>query len=81
MLKLTLPLISALLLILTFPPYEMAYLAWVGLVPLLVAIKRSGLAAAYAYAFLAGISFYMGVFAWINVIPGFTPTDFLLLGI
>jgi apolipoprotein N-acyltransferase len=81
MLKLTLPLISALLLILTFPPYEMAYLAWVGLVPLLVVLKRSSLAAAYAYAFLAAISFYMGVFAWINVIPGFTPTDFLLLGV
>ena len=81
MLNLFLPLASALLLILAFPPFEVACLAWVGLVPLLIVIKRSSLCWSGALGFLAGISFFMGIFSWINVIQGFTLTDFLLLGV
>jgi apolipoprotein N-acyltransferase len=81
MLRLFLSLVAAAVLILAFPPFEAAYLVWVGLVPLLAAIRRSGPASAGALAYLAGIGFFMGVFSWINVIPGFTLTDFLLLGV
>jgi apolipoprotein N-acyltransferase len=81
MLKLTLSFVSALLLTLTFPPFGMAYLAWIGLVPLLVVIRRSSPVSAFAFAFLAGICFFPVVFAWIQVIPGFTPTDSILLGV
>ncbi|MBM4300467.1 MAG: apolipoprotein N-acyltransferase [Deltaproteobacteria bacterium] len=81
MLRIFLSLASALLLIPAFPRFEAAYLAWIGLVPLLAAIRRSGPASAGALAYLAGISFFMGIFSWINVIPGFTRTDFLLLGV
>jgi apolipoprotein N-acyltransferase len=81
MLRIFLSLASAGLLILAFPPFEAAYLAWIGLVPLLAAIRSRGPAEAGALAYLTGISFFMGVFSWINVIPGFTRTDFLLLGV
>jgi apolipoprotein N-acyltransferase len=81
MLRLFLPLASALLLILAFPPFEAAYLAWFGLAPLLAAVRLSRPAAAWALAYAGGIGFFMGVFSWINVIPGFTLTDYIVLGL
>lgn len=81
MLRLFLSLAAASLLILAFPRFEAAYLAWIGLVPLLAAIRRSRPATAGALAYLAGIGFFMGTFSWIRVISGFTLTDFVLLGV
>ena len=73
--------LSALLLILSFPNFGIHQLAWIALVPLLTALEGKSLSRAFALSFLTGISFLMGVFYWINVIDGFTLTDFLLLGL
>ena len=76
-----LALLSALLLILSFPRFDFEFLAWIALVPLFVALKDKSLKWAFALSFLMGISFLMGVFYWINVISGFKWNDFLILGI
>lgn len=74
-------LLSALLLISAFPKFDLAFLAWVALVPLLIALKDQNLKSAFGLAFLTGVCFLMGVFYWMNVINDFTLTHFVLLGI
>lgn len=74
-------LLSAGLLVLSFPRFDLGILAWVALVPWLVVLEGRRPHAAFGLSFLTGISFFMGVFYWINVVSGFTAVDFLLLGI
>jgi len=79
--RVLLSLLSAFLLILSFPRFDLGFLAWIAVIPLFVALKDMGLKSAFGLSFLAGISFLMGVFYWINVINGFGWTDFVLLGV
>jgi len=81
MIRIILALSSALLLIISFPAFDLELFAWIALVPLLIAIKNKNLKSAFGLSFLTGISFFMGIFYWINVIKGFTLIDFLFLGI
>lgn len=74
-------LLSAGLLVLSFPRFDLGFLAWVALVPWLVSLEGRRPRSALALSFLTGITFFMGVFYWINVVSGFTLLDFLLLGI
>ena len=74
-------LISAALLVLSFPKPNFYWLAWVGLVPLLIGLQGKSLGRAFALAFTMGIAFLMGIYYWINVIENFALTDFFLLGI
>ena len=71
--------LSALLLVLSFPKFDMAILVWVALVPLLIAIRDKSLKHAFALSFLTGISFFAGVFYWINEVSGFKLADFFPL--
>lgn len=73
--------ISAALLVFAFPKHNLYLLAWVGLVPLLTALKGKSLRSAFALSFIMGISFLMGIYYWINALEKFELTDFLLLGI
>jgi len=63
---------SAMLLWAGFPKVDLAFLPWVGLVPLLLAII--GLRPVYGFllSLLAGMIFFLGVFHWILAIPGYT---------
>jgi apolipoprotein N-acyltransferase len=73
--------LSAALLVLAFPKNDLYLLAWVGLIPLLIALQGKSLSHSFALCFWMGISFMMGIFYWINVIENFTLMDFILLGI
>lgn len=59
--------LSAFLLILSFPDFNLWPLAWVGLVPLLVAVGRVGRARqAFALGWLAGALFFYGSCWWLT---------------
>lgn len=60
------PLLSGALLVLAFPSYDHARLGWVGLVPLLLVIRRLRPWQAFLAGWLAGIVYFVGVFPWIN---------------
>ncbi|HYG12131.1 MAG TPA: apolipoprotein N-acyltransferase, partial [Pyrinomonadaceae bacterium] len=63
----TLAVLSALLLILSFPDFNLWPLAWVGLVPLLVAIARAARARqAFVLGWLAGALFFYGSCWWLT---------------
>ena len=79
--KILLSLASALFLILSFPRFDFEFLAWIAMVPLFLALKDRNLKSSFALSFLTGITFFMGIFYWINGVRGFTPLDFCLLGI
>ena len=74
-------LLSSCLLILSFPKFDFAFLAWIALVPLLIALRGKSLTLAYPLSALTGTCFWMGHCYWINVVPGFTWLDFTLCGL
>ena len=61
--------LSAFLLVLSYPPYEFNWLAWVALVPLLLAISARGLTASFFLSFLWGIIF-LGEYFSFNLATG-----------
>jgi apolipoprotein N-acyltransferase len=60
-----LPVLSGLLLILSFPQIDLGLLAWVALVPLLMAIRNQPWRTAMAQGFLTGMVFYAGALSWV----------------
>ena len=72
---------SGLLLVLSFPRFNFWFLAWVALVPLLVAIRGKRLKVAFGLCFLCGLLAFMGIFYWINAVSGFRIREFILLGL
>src|SRR5438132_2355604 len=56
--------LSAVLLILSFPKFDLNALAWVGLVPLLIALEGKGLKQAWLLSYVAGVAFFNGIFYW-----------------
>lgn len=71
---------SAALLILAFPTFDLQFLVWVGLVPLLVALADKPPALAAALSFPAGVAFFAGVLYWVTIVPGYSSVDVLLSG-
>jgi apolipoprotein N-acyltransferase len=59
-------LLSGGMLVLSFPTYDQAWLGWVGLVPLLLGIRRLRPWHAFIAGWLAGIVYFVGIFPWIN---------------
>src|SRR6266550_4762310 len=58
---------SALLLVLSFPDFDLWWLAWVGLVPLLVAVTRmSETGRAFLLGWLWGVIFFYGTCWWLT---------------
>jgi apolipoprotein N-acyltransferase len=68
--RLALVLLSALLLVLSFEPYALSFLAWVALVPLLVALPGMSGTGARGLAFLFGYAFFAGGVSWLFGIFG-----------
>jgi len=64
--------VSSVLLVLSFPEFDLGILAWVGLVPLFVAITGKKAVYGFSLAIIGGIFFFLGVFQWILQINGYT---------
>jgi apolipoprotein N-acyltransferase len=64
---LLLSLLSGVLLILSFPKFDLEFLAWVALVPLLIAIAGKDLFHSLVLGFLAGLVSFLGILYWIVV--------------
>jgi apolipoprotein N-acyltransferase len=62
-----LSLLSGVLLILSFPKFDLEFLAWIALVPLLMAISGKDLFHSFALGFLAGFASFLGILYWIVV--------------
>jgi len=81
MTKVLLALLSALFLILSFPTFDINFLAWFGLVPLFLAIRNQSLKFTLSLSFLSGIAFFMGVFYWINFVKGIKLHHYIIFGV
>jgi len=75
----SLPLASGLLAILSLPSFDLGFLAWVGLAPLLFGLRQRGLLAGAALGCLFGYAFGAGTFYWLNAIPDVSAARFVLL--
>ncbi len=62
-----LSLFSGILLILSFPNFDLELLAWVALVPLFYAIAGKGLYHSFILGFLTGLVSFLGILYWIIV--------------
>ena len=64
---LLLSLLSGILLILSFPNFDLEFLAWFALVPLLYSIEGKGLFHSFVLGFLTGLVSFLGILYWIIV--------------
>ena len=62
-----LSLLSGFLLILSFPNFDLEFLAWFALVPLLYAIEGKELFRSFTLGFLTGFISFLGILYWIIV--------------
>jgi apolipoprotein N-acyltransferase len=74
-------LLSALLLYASFPPLEMGFLAWIALIPILIAMHYARYLGAFLFAFLMGMVFAALHICWINVVPGLPIAAFLSIAL
>jgi apolipoprotein N-acyltransferase len=70
---------SGLFLVLCFPKVDLSILAWVALVPLLVALDGKRAGRAYVLAYATGLPFFAGLFAWIWMVPAWNLLDSVLV--
>ena len=64
-LDLVLSSLSGILLVLSLPWFDLSFLAWIALVPLLVALEGKSLKEAFLLSYLTGLIFFPVVFSWI----------------
>ncbi len=85
-----LPIISAILLILTFPRFNLEFLAWVALIPLFFALENKKTKERFIIGYVFGIVFFSYILYWLTnvTVPGtillifylsFAPAVFTLL--
>jgi apolipoprotein N-acyltransferase len=63
--------LSGALLVLTFPDHNQCWLAWIGLVPLLMVIPGRSLPWGFFLSFACGLVYFPGIFSWILKVPGY----------
>jgi apolipoprotein N-acyltransferase len=70
--KTVLSVLSGILLFLSFPPADISLIAWIALVPLMVAVKDTGYRTSAVLGFIAGTVFFGSLLYWLlNVsVPG-----------
>jgi len=73
--------LSGLLLVASFPTFDVHWLAWIALVPLLLAIERGGPGRAFLLANVTGLVFFVGMFEWIWQVPAYNALDEAALGL
>src|SRR5437870_136180 len=59
------PVLSGTLLVLCFPKYDLDFLAWIALVPLLIAIREKPWRTAFGQGWLAGLVYFGGTLSWV----------------
>ena len=59
--------LSGILLVLSFPNFDLEFLVWFALVPLFYVIEEKGLWSSFKYGFLIGFISFLGILYWINV--------------
>lgn len=69
--RILLALVSSALLVASFPNSQHGWLAWVALVPLLVACDGLGPAASLPLGLTGGMLAVLGIFSWMFAVPGF----------
>ena len=57
--------LSAVLLILSFPKFNLEFLAWFGFVPLFLALKNKNKFKAFLFSYLTGVIFWLGTIYWL----------------
>lgn len=73
--------VTPILLILAFPGFGFHYFVWVGLVPLFMVIRRSGLLGAILSSLVAGYLFFSGIGWWLLKLDGMNLFSFSLLAL
>ena len=73
--------LSSFLLILSFPDFDVGFLAWVGLLPLFIAINGKSLTYGFFLSLLCGILFFLGVFRWILEVTNYTLVHHAMLAV
>jgi apolipoprotein N-acyltransferase len=71
--------VSGILLILIFPEYDIGWLAWGALVPLLIVLTGQKPLAGFAMACISGMVFFLGVFSWILNVSGYSLLHHVIL--
>jgi apolipoprotein N-acyltransferase len=72
---------SSFLLILSFPKFDFGFSAWIGLIPLLIAINKKELKSGFLLSLVCGMIFFLGIFYWILEIKGYTLLHHALLAL
>lgn len=70
---------SAVLLVSAFPTYSFYFLAWIALVPLIIACWQTGPKTAWLYGFIFGFAVAHGIFQWMYLLPNIKVHQCLLL--
>jgi len=71
--------VSGTLLRASFPPFDLSFFAWIGLVPLFLAIWGRNARYAFLLSLLCGSVFFLGLFSWILEVPGYSFLHHFLL--
>src|SRR2546427_9633248 len=71
--------LSGLLLLLSFPAYELDFLVWAGFVPLLLALDGRTLFQAFLLSSVTAWVLFTGGFYWIWTVPPFKLLEYLVL--
>ena len=66
---------SGVFLVLSFPRFDLGFLAWVALVPLLIALDGKSPRAAFGLSYATGMVFFVGLFSWISTVPDWNLVD------
>jgi apolipoprotein N-acyltransferase len=59
---------SGVLIALSFPKADLSFLAWIALIPLLIALEGASLRRAFRLGFTCGLSAYAIILYWINIV-------------
>ena len=78
--KYLLSVLSGILIILSFPNFNLSGLAWFALVPLLVAINGSDWKIAFRLCFITGIIYFGGVMIWLMILIPYSTVFWVSLG-
>jgi len=72
--------LSGIMIVLSFPEFNLSGLAWFALVPLLVAINGCGWKESLRLGFVTGIIYFFGVMNWLMVLTPYSTVFWVALG-
>lgn len=72
---------TAVFLVFAFPKYDQGWIAWVGMIPLLLSISGGSSKKAFLLSLISGVIFFTAVFSWTFEIPRYKLLHHALLGL